>query len=101
SGAKARIAPMKAARVLHGAVLGPFEAWLTLRGVRTLPVRMAAHSAHAAQVASRLKASPLVERVLYPGLPEHPQHEVAKRMLQGGFGGMLAFELKGAGRAQG
>lgn len=100
SGPKARIGPMKAARVLHGAVLGPFEAWLTLRGVRTLPVRMAAHSAHAAQVAGRLKASPHVERVLYPGLPEHPQHAVARRMLPGGSGGMLAFELKGAGRAQ-
>ena len=100
SGAKARIAPMKAARVLHGAVLGPFEAWLTLRGVRTLPVRMAAHSAHAARVAERLKASPHVERVLYPGLEEHPQHAVARRMLPHGFGGMLAFELQGAGRAQ-
>jgi cystathionine gamma-synthase len=100
SGARARIGPMKAARVLHGAVMGPFEAWLTLRGVRTLPVRMAAHSAHAARVAERLKASPHVERVLYPGLPDHPQHAVARRMLPNGFGGMLAFELKGAGRAQ-
>ncbi|HZN93154.1 MAG TPA: aminotransferase class V-fold PLP-dependent enzyme [Myxococcales bacterium] len=100
SGARERIAPLKAARVLHGAVLGPFEAWLTLRGVRTLPVRMAAHSAHAAHVVERLKASALVERIYYPGLPEHPQHAVARRMLSGGFGGMLAFELRGAGRAQ-
>jgi len=100
SGPRELVAKLKSARVLHGAVLGPFEAWLTLRGVRTLPVRMAAHSAGAAQVAERLKASKLVERVLYPGLPEHPQHEVAKRMLSGGFGGMLAFELRGAGRAE-
>ncbi|HVE83101.1 MAG TPA: PLP-dependent aspartate aminotransferase family protein, partial [Myxococcales bacterium] len=101
SGPRDRIAPLKSARVLHGAVLGPFEAWLTLRGVRTLPVRMAAHSAGAMRVAERLKASALVEKVIYPGLPEHPQHAVARRMLEGGFGGMLAFELKGAGRAQG
>lgn len=100
SGSRERIAPLKAARILHGAILGPFEAWLTLRGVRTLPVRMAAHSQHAARIADRLKAAPRVERVIYPGLPEHPQHAVARRMLPSGFGGMLAFEVKGAGRAE-
>jgi cystathionine beta-lyase/cystathionine gamma-synthase len=100
SGSRQRIASLKSARILHGAILGPFEAWLTLRGIRTLPVRMAAHSQHAAQVAERLKSSPRVERVLYPGLPDHPHHEVARRMLPSGFGGMLAFEVKGAGRAE-
>jgi cystathionine gamma-synthase len=98
SGTREKLAPLRAARLLGGEVLGPFEAWLTLRGVRTLPIRMKAHCEHAAHVAKRLSESPLVERVHYPGLPGHPDHAVAKQLLEGGFGGMVAFDIKGAGR---
>lgn len=99
SGTAETITPLRKARVLDGAVLGPFEAWLTLRGVRTLPLRMAAHCEHALAVAKRLDGAPGIRRVLYPGLSSHPDHEVAKRMLSGGFGGMVAFEIEGADRA--
>ncbi|WNG39065.1 aminotransferase class I/II-fold pyridoxal phosphate-dependent enzyme [Archangium violaceum] len=98
SGSREKMAALRAARLLGGDVLGPFEAWLTLRGVRTLPVRMKAHCEHALHVAKRLSESPLVARVHYPGLPEHPDHAVAKQVLEGGFGGMVAFDIKGAGR---
>lgn len=100
SGSRARVKPLKAQRLVHGSILGPFEAWLTLRGLRTLPVRMDAHCQHALAVAKRLEASPLLERVLYPGLPSHPDHAVARRMLENGYGGMVAFEIRGAGRRQ-
>jgi len=100
SGSLERIEPLKSSRVLTGAVLGPFEAWLTLRGVRTLPVRMRAHCEHAEHVARRLARAPHLEKVLYPGLPTHPQHGVAKEILRGGFGGMLAFHLRGGGRSE-
>ncbi|RKH26219.1 aminotransferase class I/II-fold pyridoxal phosphate-dependent enzyme [Corallococcus sp. CA041A] len=101
SGSKARIDPLRSARILSGDVLGPFEAWLTLRGLRTLPVRMKAHNEHAAHVAKRLSDSPLLERVIYPGLASHPDHAVAARVLEGGFGPMVAFEIKGAGQKEG
>ncbi|WP_141593367.1 PLP-dependent aspartate aminotransferase family protein [Myxococcus sp. AB056] len=94
-----RMAPLRAARVLAGDVLGPFEAWLTLRGLRTLPVRMKAHVEHAAHVARRLAESPLLERVIYPGLSSHPDHATAQELLLGG-GPMVAFEIKGAGRPE-
>jgi cystathionine beta-lyase/cystathionine gamma-synthase len=98
SGSREKMAALRAARLLGGDVLGPFEAWLTLRGVRTLPVRMKAHCEHALHVAKRLSESPLVARVHYPGLTEHPDHAVAKQVLEGGFGGMVAFDIKDAGR---
>lgn len=101
SGSKARMDPLRSARVLSGDVLGPFEAWLTLRGLRTLPVRMKAHNEHAFHVAKRLSESPLLERVIYPGLTSHPDHAVAGRVLEGGFGPMVAFEIKGAGQKEG
>jgi len=101
SGSRERLAPLRSMRLLAGDVLGPFEAWLTHRGLRTLPVRMKAHSEHAAHVARRLAESPLLERVLYPGLPSHPDHAVAREVLEGGFGPMVAFEIKGAGRPEG
>ncbi|NOK14196.1 trans-sulfuration enzyme family protein [Corallococcus exercitus] len=101
SGSKARIDPLRSARILSGDVLGPFEAWLTLRGLRTLPVRMKAHNEHAAHVAKRLSDSPLLERVIYPGLASHPDQAVAARVLEGGFGPMVAFEIKGAGQKEG
>jgi cystathionine gamma-synthase len=93
-----RIAVLRARRVLTGAIIGPFDAWVTLRGLRTLPIRIRAHCEHAELVAHRLARSPLVERVFYPGLAAHPNHSVAEQMLQGGFGGMLAFQIRGAGR---
>jgi cystathionine gamma-synthase/cystathionine gamma-lyase len=80
-----------------GAVPGPFDAWLSLRGVKTLAVRMRQHEANAIAVAHFLAAHPKVQRVLYPGLPSHPQHELAKRQMDG-FGAIVAFRLPG-GRA--
>lgn len=72
----------------------PFDAWLTLRGLRTLPLRMKQHQTNAEAVVELLKDHPAVAKVHYPGLPSHPQHELAKRQ-QKGFGAMLSFELKG------
>ncbi|MFI2753423.1 cystathionine gamma-synthase [Cellulomonas sp. P22] len=73
-----------------GAVAGPFDAWLTLRGLKTLAVRMDRHQANAAAVAAFLEAHPRVTQVIYPGLPSHPGHEVAARQMSG-FGGMVSF----------
>lgn len=78
-----------------GGVLGPFEAWLLLRGLKTLALRMEKHSANAMEVAAFLEEHPAVERVYYPGLASHPQHRLAAKQMQGGFGGMISFELKG------
>ena len=73
-----------------GAVAGPFDAWLTLRGVKTLGVRMDRHSANAAAVVDLLSAHPKVAAVFYPGLPSHPGHEIAAKQMRG-FGGMISF----------
>lgn len=77
-----------------GAVPGPFDAWLTLRGVKTLALRMEAHQQNALQISRFLSAHDKVSMVNYPGLESHPQHELAKRQMSG-FGGMISFELKG------
>ncbi len=77
-----------------GAVPGPFDAWLTLRGVKTLAVRMRQHEENARAVASYLAEHPRVEKVYYPGLTSHPDHELAKRQMSG-FGGMVSFQFKG------
>ncbi len=82
----------------EGAVPSPFDCWLTLRGVRTLPYRMRGHVANAQAVAEFLAAHPAVERVNYPGLPSHPGHAVAKRQMTS-FGGMLSFEVAGSEKA--
>jgi cystathionine beta-lyase/cystathionine gamma-synthase len=82
-----------------GASADPFAAWLVLRGVKTLPLRMERHTANAARVAELLSGHPKVERVYWPGLVDHPTHDVAKRVLDG-YGGMLSFDLRG-GRAAG
>jgi cystathionine beta-lyase/cystathionine gamma-synthase len=74
-----------------GAVLSPFDSWLVLRGTKTLAVRMERHEANAGALAAWLDAHPKVERVYYPGLPQHPQHELARRQMTG-FGWMIAFE---------
>ena len=71
-----------------GAVAGPFDAWLTLRGLKTLGVRMERHSANALAVATFLETHPAVTEVLYPGLESHPGHEVASRQMRA-FGGMI------------
>ncbi|HET9493278.1 MAG TPA: aminotransferase class I/II-fold pyridoxal phosphate-dependent enzyme [Chloroflexia bacterium] len=80
---------------LYGPVLHPMEAWLLRRGLMTYPMRMRAHNDNAMQVARFLEEHPAIERVYYPGLPSHPQHEVARKQMTGGFGGMVAFEVKG------
>jgi cystathionine gamma-synthase len=80
---------------LIGGVPSPFDAWLTLRGLRTLPWRMRAHSENALQVATFLAQHPRVERVNYPALSSHRGHEIAARQMQGGFSGMLSFEVRG------
>jgi O-succinylhomoserine (thiol)-lyase len=77
-----------------GTTCSPYDAWLVLRGVKTLPLRMAAHQKNAAALAAFLDAHPRVERVYYPGLPSHPQHSLAQRQ-QHGFGAMLSFDLAG------
>lgn len=80
---------------VHGPVLHPFEAWLLRRSLKTYGLRMERHNANAREVARFLEGHPAVERVYYPGLVSHPQHELARRQMTGGFGGMLSFELEG------
>ena len=77
-----------------GAVAGPFDAWLVLRGLKTLAVRMDRHCDNAAKVVEFLLEHPAVTEVLYPGLPSHPGHEVAARQMRG-FGGMVSFRVRG------
>ncbi len=74
-----------------GAILGPFDSWLVLRGVKTLAVRMRQHNENGMAVAQHLKAHPKVKKVYYPGLPSHPQYDLAKKQMTG-FGGMISFE---------
>jgi len=78
-----------------GAVPSPFDCWLTLRGVKTLSLRMERHCSNAQKVAEHLEAHPLVAKVHYPGLPSHPDHELAKLQMRD-FGGMMAVEIKGS-----
>jgi cystathionine gamma-synthase len=80
-----------------GAVAGAFDAWLTLRGIRTLAVRMDRHCANAARVAEMLAAHPAAGQVLYPGLPSHPGHELAAKQMRG-FGGMVSFRVRAGAR---
>jgi cystathionine gamma-lyase len=81
-----------------GGVPGPFDAWLTLRGVKTLAVRMDRHCANARRLASFLAEQPAVRRVYYPGLPGHPGHDLARRQMRD-FGGMISVSLKGSKEA--
>jgi methionine-gamma-lyase len=80
---------------VQGPVLHPFEAWLLRRGLQTYALRMAAHNHNALAVARFLEQHAAVDRVYYPGLESHPQYELAKQQMTGGFGGMLSFEMKG------
>ncbi|MEN9063349.1 trans-sulfuration enzyme family protein [Ponticoccus litoralis] len=79
----------------YGAILGSFEAWLLLRGMRTLALRVRAQSAAAMKLAAFLEGHAAVAEVLYPGLPSHPGHDIARRQMAGGFGGMLSFRVAG------
>lgn len=81
-----------------GAVAGPFDAWLTLRGLKTLGIRMDRHCDNAERVADLLLSHPKVVQVLYPGLPEHPGHEVAAKQMRR-FGGMVSFRVEGGEEA--
>ena len=76
----------------EGAILSPFDSFLVLRGTKTLALRMAQHNINGLALAQYLAGHPAVKQVLYPGLPEHPQHELAKRQMRG-FGGMLSFDV--------
>ncbi len=75
-----------------GAIMAPFEAWLVLRGIKTLPVRMEAHNLNGRTLARYLTSKKQVSRVYYPGLPGHPQHRLAKKQMSG-FGGIISFDL--------
>ncbi|MEO3976086.1 cystathionine gamma-synthase [Streptomyces sp. CAU 1734] len=81
-----------------GAVAGPFDSWLVLRGIKTLPVRMDRHSVNAGRVAEMLSRHPRVSQVLYPGLPDHPGHEIAAKQMKS-FGGMVSFRVAGGEEA--
>ena len=83
----------------EGAILGPMDAWLVLRGTKTLPLRMERHNSNTQVLAEYLAAHPKVTRVYYPGLPTHPQHDLARRQMRG-FGGLIAFELGSLERAR-
>jgi cystathionine gamma-synthase len=90
--ATARIRQIRAA---HGMILGPFEAYLLIRGMRTLDLRVRAAAANAFELAQRLSNHAAVSAVLYPGLPDHPNHQLARRQMIGGFGGMLSVRVRG------
>ncbi|WP_327295631.1 MULTISPECIES: cystathionine gamma-synthase [unclassified Streptomyces] len=81
-----------------GAVCGPFDAWLVLRGIKTLAVRMDRHSENATRIAEMLTRHPKVSGVLYPGLPDHPGHEIAAKQMRS-FGGMISFRVSGGEEA--
>jgi cystathionine gamma-synthase len=85
-------------RHVTGAIASPFSAWMLLRGCRSLPARMAWHCRNARAVAEFLASHPRVERVNWPGLPTHPQHEVAAKQMRD-FGGMLSVEIRGGREA--
>jgi cystathionine gamma-synthase/methionine-gamma-lyase len=86
---------------LVGSVLGPFEAWLALRGLKTLPLRMEQQCRNAMRVAEWLCSHPRVRKVNYPGLADHPQHPLAKQLFGGkGYGGVLSFEIEDADQAK-
>ena len=86
-------------RQSHGMILHPFEAFLLIRGLRTLDVRVRAGAANAMELASRLSNHASVSAVLYPGLSHHPGHDVARRQMKGGFGGMLSIRVRGGAEA--
>ncbi len=86
--------PVKFLQNATGAVPSAFDCWLTLRGLKTLELRMQRHAENAEAIAAALDVHPLVKRVYFPGLPQHPGHDIARRQMSG-FGGMVSFELEG------
>jgi cystathionine gamma-synthase len=84
---------VRSARTNGGAILGPFEAWLLMRGMRTLFVRVRTASASALTLAQALQKHPEIARGLYPGLPDHAGHTIAQKQMKGGFGGMLSVRF--------
>lgn len=93
-GSKELLTPICFYQNAAGGVPGPFDSWLTLRGMKTLAIRMKQHCANAEHLAAWLSKHPQVQRVYYPGLADHPGHEVAKRQMRG-FGGMISLRLRG------
>jgi cystathionine gamma-lyase len=87
--------PIKFLQNATGAVPAPFDCWLTLRGLKTLELRMQRHEENAAAIATALEHHPLVSRVYFPGLASHPGHDIARKQMTG-FGGMVSFELNGS-----
>ena len=94
-GRRELIQPIFHYREITGAALDPFAAYLLLRGMKTLALRVERQNASAMKIAQFLETHAAVARVFYPGLASHPQHEVARRQMPGGFGGMLSFVLQG------
>jgi len=92
---KAVFEPIKFLQNAVGGVPSPFDCWLTLRGLKTLELRVARHADNARAIAEALDGHPIVRRVYYPGLPSHPGHAIAQRQMSG-FGGMVSFELDGS-----
>jgi len=97
-GSRTRLEPIRFYQNAAGGVPGPFDAWLVLRGIKTLAVRMDRHCANAEALAPWLAGQPGVARVYYPGLPSHPNHDLARRQMRG-FGGMISLSLAGGGDA--
>jgi cystathionine gamma-synthase len=91
----ARWEEMKQIRRMIGGIMGPFEAWLLLRGMRTLAVRYDKAASNAMKIARHFASHRAIEKVVYPGLESHPGHELAKRQMKRGFGGMLSIYVKG------
>ena len=83
-----------------GAILSPFDSWLVLRGTKTVALRMVQHSANGQALAEFLEQHPKVKRAIYPGLPSHPQHALARRQMPHGYGGMLSFEVESFEKAR-
>jgi len=86
---------IKRARLLIGAICGPFEAWLLLRGMRTVYLRVERSSENALKIASHFDGHAKLDAMLYPGLPGHPGHDIARVQMNGGFGGMLSLLVSG------
>lgn len=99
SGSRELIEPVHRQIQVLGSCISPFNSWLLLRGIRTLEMRMERHCRNGLEVARFLERQPDVETVLYAGLESHPGHDVAARLMEGGFGGMLSFRLRGGEEA--
>jgi len=92
-GRRADMSTLRTMAIHMGGIISPFNAWLIMRGAATLPLRMAAHQEAALTVAQHLEKHPRITRVIYPGLPSHPQHELAKRQMDN-FSGMITFQVE-------